>query len=463
MTSRDDTPPSTTAARQAAWERAIRQIQRDLADAVGETRAEVEAILTETRARILGQLAETPTDWQVHHLSALRAEVDRALMQVRVPLVDAVDTGLDAAWATGVRLVDAPVQAAFGVELGQRLPSVDVRQLAQVRAFTVGKVSDLALDAAAKVKTELGVALAGGQTPFDAAQAVAAQLQSGGVDRAVRLVTTELGTACSAATQARQEQAVTVLPKMQKQWRRSGKLHSRLTHDLADGQIADVERPFLVGGIEIMYPRHPDAPAKHRVWCGCTSLPWMSDWEMQHPLEKPITDDERSADRNKHNIDDVRRQGFDQWAAGILDRTAHPVGAVKTVGQLGDDVARWLRREGISTATSEIAVSDRAFAHLVRDAKVSIGKAVPASVARRLPGIIADPLAVLWDLRADAPTLHYITAVPGDDRLARISVKLRDHDRRLTVKRHNNVVSAGMVDRRNLRDANTYRVVTGGV
>lgn len=78
----------------------------------------------------------------------------------------------------------------------------------------------------------------------------------------------------------RQLQTAQYLPGLHKQWRRSGKVHSRLQHDLADGQIRPVDEPFLVGGYALMYPRDLRAPAKHTINSGCDSLPWMEHWDL---------------------------------------------------------------------------------------------------------------------------------------------------------------------------------------
>lgn len=50
---------------------------------------------------------------------------------------------------------------------------------------------------------------------------------------------------------------------MKKQWRRSGKVHSRATHDLADGQVVGVDEKFQVGGEELRFPRDLNASAQH--------------------------------------------------------------------------------------------------------------------------------------------------------------------------------------------------------
>ncbi len=51
-----------------------------------------------------------------------------------------------------------------------------------------------------------------------------------------------------------------MLPGLRKRWRHSGKIHSRLTHDVADGQVQPVDEPFRVSGGRLMFPRDPAGP-----------------------------------------------------------------------------------------------------------------------------------------------------------------------------------------------------------
>lgn len=428
---------------------------------IADTKAEVVRILKEAQDLIAGQLAAAPTDWQIYHLGKLKEEVARALASVEAGAGRAVSDGLDAAWAAGVQLVDAPL-AAGGVELAAMLPAIDTRRLEAMRMFCTDRIANVSADLVNKINGELGLAMVGGRTPFEAAQAVAQRLD-GGIKRAVTIVQTEVGAAFSAATQARQEQASQVLRGMRKQWRRSGKVHSRLTHDLADGQIREVDEPFLVGGRKIMYPRDPAADAKDRIFCGCTSLPHMAHWEMSHPLDKPFTKDELDASPVKRRLDEVKAVGFDTWAKRILSRETKTDGTVMTAGTLLPDVEEFLRiKKGVAPYTREIGVADRMLAHYVRDTKKKAGKAVPERIARRLPEILANPQAVLWDLKARQPTLHYVVPVgPTDPRFARFTLRIAETDDRQKLKRHNFVISAGLVARSELVNAGAYERVRG--
>ena len=97
------------------------------------------------------------------------------------------------------------------------------------------------------------------------AVAAVQRITGSGRSRALTVARTEIGRAYSVAGQARMAQAMEELPGLRKQWRRSGKIHSRLTHDLADGQVQPVDEPFRVSGRRIMFPRDPAAPPSETI------------------------------------------------------------------------------------------------------------------------------------------------------------------------------------------------------
>jgi len=162
-----------------------------------------------------------------------------------------------------------------------------------MQKFLTGKMKDVSEDVINKVNAELAQVLLGIKTPYDVAKQIG-ELTGGGLKRGTTIVRTEVGRAFSVASHERMTQAAAVIPELKKQWRRSGKVHSRLEHDMADGQIRAVSEPFLIGngagGVDsVMYPRDPKAPARQTINCGCTSLPYSPDWAMLNPGKKPFT------------------------------------------------------------------------------------------------------------------------------------------------------------------------------
>ena len=62
--------------------------------------------------------------------------------------------------------------------------------------------------------------------------------------------------------------------------------NTRDTHRSAHGQIQATDRPFFVGGVYMMHPCEPGAPAREVINCNCDSLPVFPEDVAQIP-QKP--------------------------------------------------------------------------------------------------------------------------------------------------------------------------------
>ncbi|WP_431282715.1 hypothetical protein ACQW02_25460 [Humitalea sp. 24SJ18S-53] len=267
-----------------------------------DTAAEVRRQL-ETAAEIIrSTLAGAPSDFRRWRLTELQREVSKALVAATAPATDSVLAGIAASWGAGVAQVDAPLAAA-GIDLTGSLVALDMRVLTSMREFATHRMADITTRVANRINTEIAQAAIGTQTPFEAAQRVNLVLKEGGMRRATTVVRDGLGRAYSVAAHDRQVQAVQLVPQMQKQWRRSGKLHSRYEHDAIDGQVRDVDQPFdLPNGVQLMFPRDPSGPIGETINCGCTSLPFMASWPKSVPARRPFTAEEVAGDRNKRAL-----------------------------------------------------------------------------------------------------------------------------------------------------------------
>jgi len=269
------------------------------------TLTEIERLLALASTQISATLAATPTDFQAWNLPQLQNSINTAMDEIGTLSAQKVSTASNEIWQQGVDLIDKPVAAA-GLQISAVLPAIDTRQLIAMRTFMTGRMKDISMTIANSVNSELGLVAIGAKSQQDAINNISAFLKSGR-SRAIMVLRTELGGAFSVATQARMKQASEILPGLKKQWRRSGKIHSRIHHDAADGQIVDQDKPFKLyaktGSVSLMFPRDPAAPVGERVNCGCESLPFMDDWEVKNPGRVPFTDDELKKNAFKRALD----------------------------------------------------------------------------------------------------------------------------------------------------------------
>lgn len=270
-----------------------------------DTAAEVRAALIKAQADIAAILSGAPTDYKAWQLGQLQHSVKLALAELNASANGTLQRGLGSSWQAGQSLIDAPLSAA-GVDIAADLVAIDTRRLMAMRRFTTERISDVSVKLANAINSELAQAAIGVQSPFEAAQVIAGKLQTGGLDRANVIVRHQLGTAFSTAAQERQEQAAVIMPGLKKQWRRSGKTHSRIEHDLIDGQVRDVDKPFdLPNGVQLMHPRDPEGPIGETINCGCTSLPWVESWEVMRPGRQAFSKEELDANRAKRMVADA--------------------------------------------------------------------------------------------------------------------------------------------------------------
>lgn len=274
------------------------------------TASEITRLLKEADAHIRAILAAAPSDYQAWALPQLQQDIASALQDFQRAAAARLGTAAGSSWEAGLSLIDAPLSAG-GLQIVGQLPAIDTRQLTAMRAFMTSRIADISTTIAGRINAQLGLVIIGAQSPADTIAAIEALIE-GGRSRAITITRTELGRAFSVAAHERAQEAADIVPGMQKQWRRSGKIHSRIHHDSIDGQVRDVNEPFTLGnGVQIMFPRDPAAPAAETINCGCESLPFMASWDVKTPGRRPFSDEEKSLSKTKR---DMAASGFDTAA-----------------------------------------------------------------------------------------------------------------------------------------------------
>lgn len=438
-----------------------KQLKR-FTDSVRRTNADIDDFLNKARLEIKMRLAEAPSDYQTWALTNVQKDIERVAEELKSELQSAGTAGFDAAINIGAAVVDEPLKSAFNYDLNARIQQASTEQIKAMRSFLTDRLADVGEQAKKKINEQLGLCLIGAQNPFQAAREIATHLGTNGRSRARRIVNTELGRAFSVATQERLKQAQEAGLKMKKQWRRSGKIHSRLTHDLADGQVVDADKPFIVGGVKMMYPRDPTAPVSETINCGCVCLPYMDDWEVEHPADVPFTVEELNKSPKKRIAQDVRREDYRNWAEKILSRAdgVRPDGTSKTVGVIDADIMQALKARGLEPASPDIGITDKQLIHLSRNVKKERGQQVDLNTIKNLPDRLDKADAVLFN----AENQELIYAFKRSDGLFdKLSIKLSNEDKRgKGMKTRNWLTTAGNVEGYNLLERK-YQIIKGKI
>lgn len=92
------------------------------------------------------------------------------------------------------------------------------------------------------------------------------------LSQSIRIARTETTRVENSAKQDVGEQGKKLGFKMKKQWISTSDGRTRPEHAGADGQIVDIDKPFIVGGEELMYPGDESGSAWNTINCRCTTI-----------------------------------------------------------------------------------------------------------------------------------------------------------------------------------------------
>lgn len=154
------------------------------------------------------------------------------------------------------------------------------------------------------------------------------------------------------------------------------------------------------------------------------------------------------------------REDFKRWVAGI--DLAKPAGEVRPIGLLSPKVVTGLTEAGAAPTSATVMIRDHDIAHMLRDAKA--GKAIDIDDVARLPEILAEPEAVLYDRAAKA--LVYVFSPAGDGSkkgkvVVRVDYAIRTRDEVGKRSTANLARTAGLEGAQSPRDPNRYELLDG--
>ncbi|MGB6054039.1 MAG: phage minor head protein [Burkholderiaceae bacterium] len=151
---------------------------------------------------------------------------------------------------------------------------------------------------------------------------------------------------------------------------------------------------------------------------------------------------------------------FRVWAADVIAGGVARNG-YRVIGSMTPEVLAGVRAVGIEPATAALTLRDAELLHLLRDSKAVRGAALPRADVLRLPELLADPVAVLWD-QADPALVYVFDAADGAGKaIVRVNYDLKLNDGGRAVVQANSIRSAGMAELGDLENAARYRRLAG--
>ncbi|MDD5249651.1 MAG: phage minor head protein [Rhodocyclaceae bacterium] len=150
-----------------------------------------------------------------------------------------------------------------------------------------------------------------------------------------------------------------------------------------------------------------------------------------------------------------RQAAFADWVTAVL-AARRPTGDAQTVGIMTEAVADYVRSKGLEPA-QVITLTDRSLLHADRSLHQQNGTALSPQEYQALPQLLAEPQAVLWDVRHR--NLLYVGPSATDDRASKVAVALSYKLKKKGVV--DEIVNAYKVDADALRNPGSYQVIEG--
>lgn len=262
-----------------------------------DARKKVLEMLDAVRKEIVVRLAGMNTSsFSAAQLQVLKGQIDALFKKFSTDATKLLDSYEAQEFTLGSQTIVQPISVLGTPSLGQ----ISTSALTIAQAYTADLVTGLSVDAAAKVNATIQRAFLGGQQISDIitqmGSAIGGDKFTGIFDALGRRVTTitinELLRVQSIAAQARLMDAATRQPDLQKQWRHLNLARvPRPGHIAADRQVVDVDKPFIVEGEALRYPRDPAGSAENTINCHCMMAPYFAaDALKPTPQQKGLLD-----------------------------------------------------------------------------------------------------------------------------------------------------------------------------
>lgn len=166
-------------------------------------------------------------------------------------------------------------------------------------------------------------------------------------DSAIRAARTAVTGAQNAGRQDSYDAAVRMGIEMEKQWLATLDGRTRHNHAVADGRTVDEDKPFTVGGYELMYPGDPSGPGHEIYNCRCTMIAKVKGVDMSDALRR-----DRDPETGESVV--IENMTFSEWKKWVQKRRYSDI--------IGAQTSNGITVQSISAHTVDRA-SERGVSH----------------------------------------------------------------------------------------------------
>jgi Phage Mu protein F like protein len=242
-------------------------------------------LLDATRERVLSILANAPADsYTARHMLQLRTQINAEVSTLVNRYSSTFPAILERAEELGWSVAEQPV-SAVGLPVVAEIGSRNL--LSVLSQYSADLITNLGNEARRKINGELAQSALGTQTPYEAMQKIAANIEgqpsvfTSVAGRAQAIYRTETNRMFSMASQQRMNQMASAIPGLKKRWVAVDDSRTRSTHYTVGDVFADsglptvvgVKENYIVGGFDAMFPRDPSLPPEEAINCRCHSVP----------------------------------------------------------------------------------------------------------------------------------------------------------------------------------------------
>lgn len=257
-------------------DQALAKLEKELKDLYTEAYKEIKKNASDILAKIEFTPDMTPQQryteaLKYDRLKKLETQIGDALKNVNTEAVKLINNEMVNIYKENWSFMAEGIkEAVFPVLSKNEIKTILTEQITPFKKLAIDSLKD-----AAEIKQRLTRELIGGIMQGESIPQIAKRIRGTFESNLSRSVTIARTETTRVENSARQDVADTAsksgLP-MKKKWVSTKDERTRPEHVAADGQVVDYDKPFVVGGEELMYPGDENGSAGNVINCRCTMV-----------------------------------------------------------------------------------------------------------------------------------------------------------------------------------------------